>query len=167
MSVGMIGQILEWVLLVIILVSALIGSNRGFLLSVFAMVKNLLTIIAAAASAPMVVSRLPKAWPVKEAIGYGIALVVWILVFGIIARLIRIADDLPIVSTLNRLLGLVFGAVSGLFIVWTILAVLGGVQEYSWAAAIVEAARGNSVVMWLQSYSPIMMILQMMDFPVV
>ena len=99
--------------------------------------------------------------------GYGIALVVWILVFGIIARLVRIADDLPIVSTLNRFLGLVFGAVSGLFIVWTILAILGGVQEYSWAAKIVEAARGNSVVMWLQSYSPIMIILQMMDFPVV
>lgn len=72
MSVGMIGQILEWVLLAIILIGALIGSNRGFLLSVFAMVKNLLTIIAAAASAPTVVSRLPKSWPVREAIGYGI-----------------------------------------------------------------------------------------------
>ena len=69
MSVGMIGQILEWVLLAIIFISALIGSNRGFLLSVFAMVKNLLTIIAAAASAPTVVSRLSKSWPVREAIG--------------------------------------------------------------------------------------------------
>ena len=167
MSVEMIGQILEWVLLAIILISALIGSNRGFLLSVFAMVKNLITVIAAAASAPTVVSRLPKSWPVREAIGYGIALVIWMLVFGIIARLIRIADDLPIVSTVNRLLGLIFGAVSGLFIVWTILAILGGVQEYSLAAEIVEATRGNSVVMWLQSYSPIMMILQMMDFPVI
>lgn len=166
MSVGMIGQILEWVLLAVILVSALIGSNRGFLLSVFAMVKNLLTIIAAAASAPTVVSRLPKSWPVREAIGYGIALVIWMLVFGIIARLIRIADDLPIVSSLNRLLGLVFGAVSGLLIAWTILAILGGVQEYSWAVPIVKAARANSVVMWLQGYSPIMMLLQMMDFPV-
>lgn len=166
MSVGMIGQILEWVLMAVILVSALIGSNRGFLLSVFAMVKNLLTIIAAAASAPTVVSRLPKSWPVREAIGYGIALVIWILVFGIIARLIRIADDLPIVSSLNRLLGLVFGAVSGLLIAWTILAILGGVQEYSWAVPIVKAARANSVVMWLQGYSPIMMLLQMMDFPV-
>ena len=57
MSVGMIGQILEWVLLAIIFISALIGSNRGFLLSVFAMVKNLLTIIAAAASAPTVRSE--------------------------------------------------------------------------------------------------------------
>ena len=146
MSVGMIGQILEWVLLAIILISALIGSNRGFLLSVFAMVKNLLTIIAAAASAPTVV---------------------WILVFGIIARLIRIADNLPIVSTVNRLFGFVFGAVSGLLIVWTILAILGGVQEYSWAVQIVKAARANSVVMWLQSYSPIMIILKMMDFPVI
>lgn len=167
MSVGMIGQILEWGLLAIILISALIGSNRGFLLSVFAMVKNLLTIIAAAASAPIVVSRLSKSWPVREAIGYGIALVIWMLVFGIIARLIRIADDLPIVSTVNRLLGFVFGVVSGLLVVWTILAILGGVQEYSWAVQIVKAARANSVVMWLQSYSPIMIILKMMDFPVI
>ena len=113
MSVGMIGQILEWVLLAIIFISALIGSNRGFLLSVFAM------------------------------------------------------DDLPIVSTVNRLLGFVFGAVSGLLVVWTILAILGGVQEYSWAVQIVKAARANSVVMWLQSYSPIMIILKMMDFPVI
>lgn len=105
--------------------------------------------------------------PVREAIGYGIALVIWILVFGIIARLIRIADNLPIVSTVNRLLGFVFGAVSGLLVVWTILAILGGVQEYSWAVQIVKAARANSVVMWLQSYSPIMIILQMMDFPVI
>ena len=140
MSVGMIGQILEWVLLAIILIGALIGSNRGFLLSVFAMVKNLLTIIAAAASAPTVVSRLSKSWPVREAIGYGIALVIWMLVFG---------------------------AVSGLLVVWTILAILGGVQEYSWAVQIVKAARANSVVMWLQSYSPIMIILKMMDFPVI
>ena len=81
--------------------------------------------------------------------------------------LIRIADDLPIVSTVNRLLGLIFGAVSGLFIVWTILAILGGVQEYSWAVQIVKAAKANSVVMWLQSYSPIMIILQMLDFPVI
>ena len=167
MSVEMIGQILEWGLLAIILISALIGSNRGFLLSVFSMIKNLLIIIAAAASAPTVVSRLPKSWPVKEAIGYGIALVVWMLVFGIIARLIRIADDLPVVSALNHVLGLIFGAVSGLLIVWTILAILGGVQEYSWAVQIVKAAKANSVVMWLQSYSPIMMILQMMDFPVI
>ena len=89
------------------------------------------------------------------------------LVFGIIARLIRIADDLPIVSTVNRLLGFVFGAVSGLLVVWTILAILGGVQEYSWAGQIVKAARAISVVMWLQSYSPIMIILKMMDFPVI
>ena len=117
----MIGQILEWVLLAIILISALIGSNRGFLLSVFAMVKNLLTIIAAAASAPTVVSRLSKSWPVREAIGYGIALVVWMLVFGIIARLIRIAES------------------SAWFCVWSSVRTLGRVDNscYSrWRAGI-------------------------------
>ena len=97
MSVGMIGQILEWVLLAIIFISALIGSNRGFLLSVFAMVKNLLTIIAAAASAPTVVSRLSKSWPVREAIGYGIALVskssAWFCVWSSVRTLGRVDNS--------------------------------------------------------------------------
>ena len=166
MSIEMIGQIMEWILLAVILCCALIGSNRGFLLSVFGMIKNLLTIIAAAATAPTIVSRLPKGWPVKEVIGYAIALVIWSLVFYIFARLIRVADDLPLVSTLNRLLGFIFGAVSGLMVVWTILAIFGGVQNYPWATEFVKAARANHVIMSMQEYSPIAMLLQMLDFPI-
>lgn len=167
MSSELIGQLLGITLLVVILCCAAIGSNRGLIYGLYSMIKNILVVIVAIGLAPVIARRLPETMTAREGIGYLIAFVASVFVFNIIGKLIRIFDDIPGVSGLNRLAGAVFGVIIGFFMVWSILAIIGSLQEYTWCKAIVEAARQNGFVMWFQSTSPLPAVLKMLDFPVI
>ncbi len=166
MSGKLQGQILEILLVVVILCCILIGSNHGLLLSLYNVVKNLLIIAATIGIAPVIVNRLPDKMTAKEGIAYIIALFVAVIVFNIVARLLQIIGDTPVIGGLNKLGGAFFGVITGLFVVWSILAILGALQEYEWIGELVKAARGNERVMWFQNCNPIPSVLKRFDFPV-
>ena len=138
MSGELQGQVLEIFLGVVLLCCILIGSNRGLLLSLYNVVKNLLII----------------------------ALFVAVIVFNIVAHLLQIIGDTPVLGGLNKLGGAFFGVITGFFVVWSILAILGALQEYEWIGELVKAARGNDRVMWFQNCNPIPSVLKRFDFPV-
>lgn len=163
---GREGQLLEMVLLAIVLCCILIGSNRGLLVSLFDMVKNFLILVATIALTPVVVQKIPEKTVGREGLAYVIAFAVAVIVITLLGKLLRIVNDLPIASALNKLSGAVFGGVTGIFIVWTILALLGAFQEYEWCAKLIESAKGNDVVMWFQNCNPIPNILKRFGFPV-
>lgn len=167
MSSELIGQLLGITLMVVILCCAAIGSNRGLVLELYCMIKNILVVVVAIGLAPVIARRLPDSVAAKEGVGYAIAFVASIIVFNILGKLIRLFDDIPGVSGLNRLAGAIFGAIVGFFMVWSILAIIGSLQEYTWCKSIVDAARENSFVMWFQSCSPLPPLLKMLDFPVI
>ncbi len=159
-------QVLEIFLGVVLICCILIGSNRGLLLSLYNVVKNLLIIAATIGIAPVIVKRLPDTLTAKEGIAYIIALFVAVIVFNIVAHLLQIIGDAPVLGGLNKLGGAFFGVITGVFVVWSILALLGALQEYEWMGELVKAARGNDRVMWFQNCNPIPSVLKRFDFPV-
>lgn len=167
MSGELQGQVLEIFLGVVLICCILIGSNRGLLLSLYNVVKNLLIIAATIGIAPVIVKRLPDTLTAKEGIAYIIALFVAVIVFNIVAHLLQIIGDAPVLGGLNKLGGAFFGIITGFFVVWSILAILGVLQEYEWAGEIVRAARGNDRVMWFQKCNPISNFLKEFDFPMI
>ncbi len=166
MSGELQGQVLEIFLGVVLICCILIGSNRGLLLSLYNVVKNLLIIAATIGIAPVIVKRLPDTLTAKEGIAYIIALFVAVIVFNIVAHLLQIIGDAPVLGGLNKLGGAFFGLITGVFVVWSILALLGALQEYEWMGELVKAARGNDRVMWFQNCNPIPSVLKRFDFPV-
>lgn len=167
MSGELQGQVLEIFLLVVILCCILTGANHGLLLSLYNVIKNLLVIAAAIGIAPVIAKRLPDTLTAREGIGYLIALFVAIIVFNIVGHLLQIIGDTPILGGLNKLGGAFFGVIMGFFVVWTILAILGALQEYEWVGEIVKAARDNDRVMWFQKCNPISNFLKSYDFPII
>lgn len=165
MTDELIGQLLAVFLVVILLCCVMVGSNRGLIRGLYGMVKNIVIIAVAIGLAPVIAKRLPETVIAREGIGYAIAFVVCFILFNIIGRLIRIFDDMPVVGTLNRIGGAVFGVIVGFLMVWSILAILGSLQEYAWCKQVIESARQNGVVMWFQRCSPLPPILKMLDFP--
>lgn len=164
---GLEGEILEMVLLAIVLCCILIGSNRGLVVGLYGMIKNIIIIAAAIGAASVVAKRLPETLVAREGIAYAICFAVSIIVFNIVGRLIKVANDIPMVSGLNRLGGALFGLITGFFVVWSLLTLLGVFQEYDWCSSIVSSARKNNVVMWFQGCNPLPAILKMFDFPVI
>lgn len=163
---GKEGQILEMLLLALVLCCILIGSNRGLIVSLYSMVKNLLIVVATIGMAPVFAKRLPETMVAREGVGYLIAFGVAIVVISVIGRIIKIVDDVPIANTLDKLGGILFGVITGIFLVWTLLAIIGAFQDYEWCQGIVASARENNVVMWFQDCNPIPNILKRFDFPV-
>lgn len=160
-------QVLEIFLLVVILCCIMIGANHGLILSLYNVVKNLLIIAATIGIAPVIAKRLPDTLTAREGVGYIIALFVAIIVFNIVGRLLQIIGDTPVLGGLNKLGGAFFGIITGFFVVWSILAVLGALQEYEWVGEIVKAARGSDRVMWFQNCNPIPNFLKRFDFPMI
>lgn len=163
---GLGGEVLEILLFAIMLCSILVGSNRGLLLGVYGIIKNIIVIAIALGLSPVIARRMPETLKGSEGIALAIALVVSYIILNIIGRLIKFFDDVPIVGGLNRAGGAFLGAIVGFLIVWSVLAVLGALQEYSWCKDIVESARENKVVMWFQSCSPLPAILKALKFPI-
>lgn len=161
----MVGDILQIVLIVIVLCFTFIGSNRGLVLSLLFMVKGVLTMAAALGIAPVIMRYLPEDLMVREGISFVIGLAVATLVFTLLVRLVKIADDTPAIGTLNKLGGAVFGAMVGVVVVWIFLAILGLMKELSWCQDIIKSARENRTVMWFQNSSPITWIFRMLGFP--
>lgn len=164
---GLEGEILEMVLLAVLLCCILIGSNRGLIVGLYSMIKNIVIIAAAIGAAPVVAKRLPDTFVAREGIGFAICFVVSIILFNIIGKLIKVTNDIPMVSGLNRLGGALFGLITGFFVVWSLLALLGLFQEYDWCSGIVASSRKNNVVMWFQGCNPLPAILEMLGFPVI
>ncbi len=165
---GLGGQVLQIILFAIIICCMMIGANRGLFLGIFCAVRGVLIAAATLGVAPVITDVLPKSITVaRQGIGYVIALVVSAIVINLLARIIKFTNDAPVVGGMNRLGGVLLGAIEGVIIVWCVLAAVGAFQEYTWCANIVASARENAGVMWLQSTNPLRYILETYDFPVI
>ena len=164
---GLEGHILGIVLAAILICSTVMGGKRGLLLGLYGIVKNIVILIIAIGLAPVIAERLPGTMAASKGIGYSIAFIVSVFVFHFIGRLLRVVDDVPVISGINRIGGAVLGLVLGFLIAWSVLAVLGCLQEYTWCQTIVKSARDNTFVMWLQDVSPLPEILKGFGFPVI
>lgn len=166
MSSALQGQMLALILVAAVVGCIFIGAGRGLIFGIYSVVKNVVIIAAAIGFAPVIAKQLPSSVMVKEGVGYAIALVVSIIVFNIIGSFIKSVRDVPLLGGLDRFGGAVAGLVVGFCIAWSILAVLGSLQEYEWCREIVQSAKEDRVVMWFQSCSPLPAVMKSMGFTV-
>ncbi len=165
---GVEGQVIEIILYAIMICCMLIGINRGLFLGVFGMLQKILILAITLGAAPVIADALPESVKVaRQGVGYAIALVAAMVVVGVLRRLIKLANDAPVIGFANRFGGLMLGAVTGFLIVWALLGLLGAFQEYELCSGLVQAARQNARVMWFQKLSPLPYILEAMEFPIV
>lgn len=161
------GQILALILVASVVGCLFIGLGRGLVYGIYSVVKNILIVVAAVSTAPVIVKQLPDTLVAKEGIAYAAALAVSIVLFNLIGSFIKSVRDVPLVGGLDRFGGGVAGLVVGFIVAWSVLAVLGCFQEYEWCKEIVQSSRENRIVMWFQTTSPLPAVLEIFKFPVV
>ncbi|MCH5334070.1 MAG: CvpA family protein [Agathobacter sp.] len=93
----------------------------------------------------------------------GIASALVFVVAVIISILLTVALDLvsklPLIGTANRTLGLLVGAVKGIFMVWAAFAVIAMASSTSWGMTLNGLIYDSAPLLWLYKINPILRLL--------
>lgn len=145
----------DWSLLAVLLVSTLVGAWRGLVYELISLGAWVAAWVAASVWGGAVAAQLPLAAPgsaPRLAAGYLLTFLLVLLLGALLARLLRLLIGATPLRWIDRLLGMVFGAVRGLLLLlvlvtlvtWTPLARSPAWQGSALAgrlAAVVEGLR--------------------------
>jgi len=110
---------LDYILLAFILVWALLGMKKGFLMSLGSMIGLVLAVLVASRFFPIVsgwIGGTNFSNIIAFIIIFSISIKLVSLVFWILGKIFEIVTILPFISTFNRLLGLILGLAQGIFV---------------------------------------------------
>ncbi len=150
---------IDYIIIGIIVISSLISVIRGFLKEVFSLAAWVLAGVAAFMLSPRMSVLVPDAIE-SPTVRLGITsvslFIVTLLAGGTVNFLIHRAAVKVGLSGTDRLLGVVFGVVRGVFIVvfLIMLAGLTPIPRESWWQASILIEYFASVAVWLQSHLP-------------
>ena len=159
-------DIFEMIFAVILICSVFMGSKRGFLVSIYILIKNILAISLAIGLGGLLGGAFPEG--TRDAKGIGL-LIVYILAFvgiSILLKALNVSDNLKIKEGLNKMLGLCLGAVSALVIIWSLLAILGSLKSIVGVHDVAANCRTNQVIMQVQQYNPLPSMMKGMGYEV-
>jgi membrane protein required for colicin V production len=134
-------QALDWAFLVVLAVSVIVGLVRGFVFECLSLAGWVVAWFAAQWAAPWVAGYLPvfsAASPVRLSLAFVLAFVAALVVWGIGAKLIRMALHATPLSIPDRLLGAGFGLLRGvvmLLAMATVVALTPASQSQGWRAS--------------------------------
>ncbi|MBR4880574.1 MAG: CvpA family protein [Clostridia bacterium] len=101
----------------------------------------------------------PIARTISNILGFALVFVVLIIVLGIVTVILDKVCKLPVLKTANKLLGILSGALLGLFFAWLIAAIVGGVLPHlsnAFPDVFDPMIMENSIVLkWLYNFNPI------------
>ena len=135
---------LGWIdgtLLAILAVSVAIGLWRGLVFELMSLVGWIVAYVLAQAYSPEVAARLPigsAGSALNQGAGFAVAFVGVLLVWALLARLLRMIVRATPLTVLDRLLGAVFGALRGallLLALATVVAFTPAAKSPEWAAS--------------------------------
>lgn len=145
-------QNVGWVdltLLVILALSVLIGLFRGFVFEVLSLLGWVVAYVAAQWLGPEVAPHLPVGTPgsgLNLGIAFAATFIVVLIVWSLLARLVRLLIQATPLTVPDRVLGAGFGALRGVVLLLalaTVVAMTPAVRSTSW-----QASQGAG---WLQS----------------
>jgi len=147
---------LDWVILVIVLVSILLAVAQGFFFEIFSLAGVVVGYVVASWSyhsvAPWFVPYVKNLW-VADAAGFLVIFVLIVALAGVIARLARWAIQEVGLRWFDRLLGGVFGALRGALVVMVVVMAMASfsptspsLQSSEFAPYFLVLGRG---AMWL------------------
>ena len=125
----------------------------------FALVKMIIGAVVAAVTVYCVTTIVP---PSLRYIIPGIFISVIALVFavvGLFVRLLNLVDEIPILKQINRLAGIVSGAVHGIVCVWILFVVIAYFSDTSVGSAFVEMIAEDELLSFLYEVNPFGMVI--------
>lgn len=158
---------LEIFIVAVVLVSILLGANRGIIMSIFNLIKWIL-IVAASIGVCRVIERLLPTSITTARMGFAFAIsfVICIVVFQVFSHIVKVVDDAPGITVLSRFGGAVMGAIIGVILAWTLLALIGAFQEYMYVGKIASSARESEFIMYVEKFNPFPAYLKTLGFKV-
>ena len=142
---------IDWTLLAVLAVSVIVGLMRGFVFEVMALVGWLVARFGAQWLAPVLSPHIPVGTPgsaANMAACYVIGFIGILIIWTLLARLVRLLIHATPLSFPDRLLGAGFGLLRGgvlLLAVATVVALTPAAQSTSWKRS--EGARWLGVAM--------------------
>jgi membrane protein required for colicin V production len=137
----------DWVLLAVMLLSVVVGLSRGFVFELMSLAGWLVAWFAAQWASPWLAPHLPVGTPgsaINHAAAFTLCFVGALIIWGLLARVMRMLVHATPLSIADRLLGAAFGALRGgvlLLAVATVVALTPAAQSPAW--------RGSQGVRWL------------------
>lgn len=128
--------ILELIALAIIVVGIVAGAARGLLLTLYSLVKIILMIALAVVIYPVAKVVIPGNLGWEAGAAALIALLIAVVTLGLVARLLRLVDKIPVIHGLNKLGGAVLGGVLGALVVLVALIVICISRQAEWCREI-------------------------------
>ena len=129
---------LDWTLLALLLLSVVIGLVRGFVFELLSLAGWVVAWFAAHWGAPLLAPHLPVGSPgsaLNMGVAFGLCFVAALIVWALLARLVRLVIHATPLSLPDRLLGAVFGALRGavlLLALATVVALTPASQSQTW-----------------------------------
>lgn len=151
-------RLVELIAAGIFLVCILDGVHKGLLLKVFSLLRMVVVLVLTMILVPVLKPLFAANSEVQSGAAYVIAL-------GIVVRVLKLVDHIPVLKTVNRLGGAIFGACIGIVLIWILLAVIGAFQDVAWCREISECVRQSEILRMIQKFDPMSYVLKKIDFP--
>jgi membrane protein required for colicin V production len=118
---------LDWTLLAVMLVSMVVGLVRGFVFESLSLAGWVVAWFGAQWAAPLLAPSLPvggPGTPLNHGAAFALAFVAALIVWALLARLVRMMIHATPLSVIDRLLGAGFGLLRGLVILLAVVSVV-------------------------------------------
>ena len=86
---------------------------------------------------------------VMRGISYVLTLLVLLLLLHILIMVLDIANYIPIVKSINKAGGAIFGAGQGILIVWIFMGIVTLLSTFSWAYQVIQMIDESPLLAWL------------------
>ncbi len=86
---------------------------------------------------------------VMRGISYVLTLLVLLLLLHILIMVLDVANYIPIVKSINKAGGAVFGAGQGILIVWIFMGIVTLLSTFSWAYQVIQMIDESPLLAWL------------------
>ncbi len=132
--------LLDGLVIVVLLIHIISCTKKGFIECLFGLISTIVAFAVAYLFSNTLLELTDGFFGVAEEVGLMVASALsWLLIFLVVKLVIRfikkivtaIVEKIPLVGSLNHLLGFVVGVAEGLLIIWTIFAVMEFVSTSS------------------------------------
>lgn len=86
---------------------------------------------------------------VMRGISYVLTLLVLLLLLHILIMVLDVANYIPIVKSINKAGGAIFGAGQGILIVWIFMGIVTLLSTFSWAYQVIQMIDESPLLAWL------------------
>lgn len=149
----------------ILVLSIWAGIHRGFVRTIYGIIKFALALLLASLLTPLIASCLPETVPMPSAIAYIVSFIIVNILLGVLDYALSLIDHVPVVRQVNKGLGAVAGLIRGLLIVWLGLFLIMMLTEAPWYAQMAGYIKNSPFLSQLYAWDPIPALLKNMGFP--